>query len=207
MNMRKENVQIKFLKLPMFILFLFSSTVVGAKESESVVELKKQVESLQKRIEQLEAERNNALSKPDPYFQRRPQWDPFEEINRMQQEMDQMFQNSFDRSGGRQGIFSNQMNFDANFDLKETSDGYEIKIDMQGLDKDKVDIQINEHSITIKGEQSREDTEQGPNQYVRSQSFGSFMRTIPLPMDADTTKVKTEKEGDRLVIRMPKKNK
>ena len=76
---------------------------------------------------------------------------------------------------------------------------------MTGLDKEKIDIEINEHSITVQGEHSRQDTEESPNRYFSSQSFGSFMKTIPLPVDADTTEIKTEKEGDTLVVRLPKK--
>ncbi|HLF18828.1 MAG TPA: Hsp20/alpha crystallin family protein [Candidatus Omnitrophota bacterium] len=35
--------------------------------------------------------------------------------------------------------------------------------------------------------------------------FGTFLKTIPLPVNADTEKVKTEQKGDELVITMPKK--
>ena len=76
---------------------------------------------------------------------------------------------------------------------------------MAGLDSEKVDIQINDRSITVKGEYSKQDTEENPDSYISSQSYRSIMKTIPLPVDADTTKVKTEKEGDYLVIRLPKK--
>jgi HSP20 family protein len=85
-------------------------------------------------------------------------------------------------------------------------DGYEIIFNMKGLDQEKVDIEINEHSITVKGEHSRQEKEEGQGTFYSSSSFGSFMKTIPLPVDADTSKVKTEKKGDSLVIRLPKKN-
>ena len=97
------------------------------------------------------------------------------------------------------------MSFDHDFDIQETDEGYQIKFDLKGLDQEKVDIDINEHSITVKGEHSAKDTEESENSFFSSQSYGSFMKTIPLPIDADTKKVKTEKEGNSLVIKLPKK--
>ena len=194
------------------VLLAFSLCCIPAvaEETEDVAELKKQIEVLQKRVEELETEKEDEDSFYTPRSRFRRGfgfgWDPFDEMDRMQEQMNQMFQNSFSRGGsGKRGMFSSNMSFDYDFDLKETNDGYEIKFDMTGLDKEKIDIQINEHSITVKGEHSRQDAEESQNSFFSSQSFGSFMKTIPLPVDADTSKIKTEKEGDTLVIRLPKK--
>ncbi len=196
------------ISIVVMIIFLYSAFVC-AEETENLTELKKQIENLQKRVEQLEAEKKDSEDRSQFNFQQRSGTgrDLFEEINRMQKDMDQMFQNSLRQPGGVQGIFAGPENFDANLDFKETDKGYEIEFDMTGLDKDRVDVQINEHSITIQGEQSRQDEETGPHRYFSAQSFGAFMKTIPLPIDADTTKTKTEKKGDILVIQLPKKNK
>lgn len=179
-------------------------------DEPTMEDLKKQIEVLQNRVDELESSKKHQDKDEDDswgHFNRRrsSRWDPFEEIHRMQEEMDNMFQHSFGQSGGFQGSFSNNMGFDYDFDINETDKGYEIKFDMKGLDKEKIDIEINDHSITVKGEHSMQQTEEGQNQYFSSQSFGSFMKTIPLPVDADTAKVKTEKEGDTLIIKLPKK--
>ena len=188
---------------------LLCSSSVFAKET--IEDLRKQVEHLQKRVEELEGAKEKQAEDDDAsrgFFNRRRNrgWDPFSEMERMQEEMDRMFQHSFSRRGsGGPGMFSNNMSFDADVDLKETKEGYEITFDLKGLDEEKFDIQINEHSITVKGEHNSEETEERSNQYFQSKSYGSFMKTIPLPVDADTSKVKTEKQGDQLVIQLPKK--
>lgn len=174
---------------------------------EGVAELKKQIEALQTRVEELESQQRMQEKKEDLLRgSKQGRWDPFEEIDRMQEEMNRMFQSTYSRTGGTgRGMFSNDMSYDYDFDIKETKDGYEIRFEMKGLDQEKVDIQINEHSITVKGERSEQQTQEGENRFFSAQSFGSFMKTIPLPVDADTSKVKTEKEGDSLVIKLPKK--
>lgn len=185
------------------MVFVFSGSVV-AQQAETVPELKKEIEALQKRVNQLEMEKrdsfyNPGMNGPDVG------WDPIMEMNQMQQRMDQMFQSSFGQPGARQGIFSSTMRFDQDIDLKETDQGYEVNIDTTGFDQNKVDVQINEHSLTIKGEQSKDEHLEGPDRKMSSRSFGSFMKTIPLPADADTANAKTEKQGNSLVISLPKK--
>jgi HSP20 family protein len=188
-----------------FIFFWVFFAPASAQESRDTSSLQEQIRALQKRVEALEAE-NRALKDRGRVSPRnRWAWDPFEEINRMQQEMDRMFQHSFGRSGDKQGMFSSNMSFDYDFDIQEKDDGYEIRFDMAGLDKEKIDISINERSLTVTGEHSRQDTEEGPDRYFSSRSFGSFMKTIPLPEDADTTEVKSEQKDDTLIIFIAKK--
>jgi len=201
------------LKKILIVVAVFLLTVVGsglnvqADDAATIAELKQQISALQRRVEELEARNAVSANLPEGDDSGLPYWDPFVEINRMQAEMDQMFQRSFGRPGARSGMFSSNMSFDADLDLQEKADGYELKFDMRGLDKDKVDIQIHGNSITVKGERSAQNQEKGQGEFFYSQSFGSFMKTIPLPIDADTAQIKTAKEGDYLVVRMPKKNK
>lgn len=203
-------------RVPIFLIsvlatVLFFSAYAPSFAGDNVEDLKKQIEALQKRVDELESAQarqnqgqGNAWGALPP--QQNQGWDPFDEMRRMQEDMDRMLQNSSGPAGSPQGgVFSNSMSFDTNIDMKETSDGYEITLDMQGLDKDKVDININEHSITVKGESSRQDKEESTGSVFSSSSYGSFMKTIPLPVDADTSKVTSEKEGENLVIRIPKK--
>lgn len=194
--------------------FLFGMCILcfPSQAEENIEELKEQIEALQQRVEELEATQQNSQQGQEQddwgFFNSRGSggWDPFSEMDRIQQEMNRMFQNSYHRRGSfSPGMFSNAMSFDYDLEVEEIDDGYQLKVDMTGLDEEKIDIQINEHSITVTGEHSKQEDTQNPHSRFSSRSFGSFTRTIPLPVDADTAAVKTEKEGDYLVIRLPKK--
>jgi len=170
---------------------------------ESIEELKAQVSALQSRVQELETQQRSAL--PAHPFQHRG-WDPFARMQQIQEEMDALFSNAFSAPmGSPQGAFSTDMVFDQEIQLKETDKGYEVRFDLAGLDKDKVDIQINKHSLTVSGQYSEEHKEENPNARIQSQRFGTFLKTIALPVDADTGNVKTEQQGDGLVITLPKK--
>lgn len=206
MKTRRKFLLTFFLTVSVASIFFLSN--VGAQEPEAgVEELKSQIRALQKRVDELEARQQMPQRQDDSWdpFNRQGGWDPFDEIERIQEEMNRMFQSSLQRQGpGHQGVFSNSMMFNTDLDVVEKGKAYEIRFDMAGLNQEKVDIEVNEHSITIKGEHSREERQEGDDRFFRSQSYGTFMKTIPLPVDADPGKMKTEKEGDTLVITIPK---
>ncbi|MEW6534654.1 MAG: Hsp20/alpha crystallin family protein [Candidatus Auribacterota bacterium] len=182
-------------------------------EGDDIEELKKQIETLQNRVAELEAaqdqQKNSRDTTRDPLgvFRHQPQrWDPFEEIARMQEEMDRMFRNSFAFGGNdSRGMFRSDMFYDDSFAVKEEPDKYIIEFDMAGLDQGKVDIQVNEHAITVKGEGMEEKTAENENQVFRSKNYSTFMKSIPVPEDADTAKMETRQEKDKLIIILPKK--
>lgn len=199
----------KILISALFIFFISSIFINPALAKEKTsAELQKQIEMLQKRVEELESEKqqrqnlnNDALSPA-----RERMRNPFEDIYRMQEEMNRLFQNSFTTNeNASKGFFSNNMSYDDKFEIKDQKDKYILEVDMKGLNQEKTNIQINDRYITIKGEQSIENKQEENGSYVSSKSFSSFMRTFPLPEDADTSNVKSDKKGDKIIITLPKK--
>jgi len=83
-------------------------------------------------------------------------WKLFPEIKRMQKEINRMFQDSFHRRGWpSSGILNSNIFYDEEFDLKKTDEGYMLKLDVKGLDKENINVDINENAITISGEYSQ----------------------------------------------------
>ena len=88
-----------------------------ALSEESLEDLKKQIEALQQKVDQLES---NQAQNVVPVQSRVPvrstgvqQWNPFDQFDQMQQQMDSLFQGFFNSpSIDRQGIFSNNIMFD-----------------------------------------------------------------------------------------------
>ena len=188
--------------------------------NDSLKALKAQIASLQKQVNQLKAEKaSNPQQAPQPqpaptyqnqyYPPTGGGWDPFTEMQRMQEEMARMLQQSFAPAAfgnaPRTGMFQNNLSYNQNFDLKKTKNGYQIAFNMKGLDKDKLDIEVNDHSITISGQRSASQKQSNKNSAYSAQSFSSFLQTVPLPKDADPQKMETKKQGDQLIITIPKK--
>ena len=86
------------------------------------------------------------IQSPDPFpFSFDPDtWDPFDEMNRMQSRMDQIFQDAFGRfrnSKHFQGLVDNPV-FSPHVDIQDTDDSYVVRFDMPGMDQSKIDVQV-----------------------------------------------------------------
>jgi HSP20 family protein len=91
------------------------------------------------------------------------------------------------------------------FEIQDKGVGYEVKIDIAGLDKETLNVEIDQQRMVLSGQNSSETEERSPGSYVSVKSYSSFSRTVPLPEDADPAKVSSEMIGETLVVRIQKK--
>ncbi len=132
----------------------------------------------------------------------------FTYMERLHKQMEQMIQDSFsqmDTPSGFGGMFKSDLSYDRSVNFEEENNMYLLKLDISDLDKDKINIEINERYITISGEYSSETEESQTGVSMEARQFGSFTRTIPMPKDADMNGIKTGKEGGTLIIKISKK--
>jgi HSP20 family protein len=169
---------------------------------QQLQELNKRLERLEQRIDQNATPWDSQAMGPSAQ-----PWDPTAEMERFREEMNRLFQHSFNSSGLLNGgIFNNNIVFKEGLDLKETKDGYEIKVDMAGFDKDKVNIEVNGRTLTISGQSQTQNQQSGPQNYFSSNNYRSFSQTVLLPDDANVDKMQTKKDGGAVIITLPKKS-
>lgn len=67
-------------------------------------------------------------------------------------------------------------------DVAETDQAFEVKLDLPGVKADEVDIQIDNNTLTVRGQRSEEKEEKDEEyQYHRvERSSGSFTRSVVL---------------------------
>ncbi len=132
---------------------------------------------------------------------------PFEEIQKLQQEMDQIF-NRFHQRFLNDAAFVKFNDTFANspaIDLKDSKDKYVIKADIPGVDKKSIEVSEKDGLLTIKAKTSREKEEKKENFIKQERFVGEFLRAITLPKDADASKMKTDYKNGVLKIVIPKK--
>ncbi len=144
----------------------------------------------------------------DPFFHSGfDVWDPFEEMDQIQGMMNRMFRDSFNR-GFSGGGFSGRHGFTYQPDLnvQETNDAYLVSLDLPGVEKDKISVKVQNGVLTVSGER-RSDTETSDDSkgfYRMEKSYGSFMRSFPLPSDADSEGMTAESKNGILTVHLPK---
>jgi len=129
-------------------------------------------------------------------------WDPFRELQSMQDRMNRIFGDVYARRGDDDVM--------ARGDWMPLVDIYEndrhellIKAEMPGMKREDIDIKVENNTLTIRGERRRE-SEVREEQYHRvERSYGSFSRSFSLPSTIDSEKVSAEYKDGVLTVLLP----
>jgi HSP20 family protein len=110
--------------------------------------------------------------------------DPFSTMRRFSEQMDRWFgEMGFDRdSGAWRGVSAGRPSFwSPQVEANQRGDRFIVRVDLPGLKKDDVNIEVADNMLTIQGER-RDEHEEDREGYYRSECrYGSFARVIPLP--------------------------
>ncbi len=90
-------------------------------------------------------------------------------------------------------------------DILETENELVLKADIPGVEMKDVDIQLENGTLTIKGERRFEKEEKEKGFHRLERSYGSFVRYFTLPDTVDPEKVKAEYNAGVLTVSLPKK--
>jgi HSP20 family protein len=91
------------------------------------------------------------------------------------------------------------------FIKEETKDAYLVKMDIQGLDRAKLNVGVNPNFIRISGARTVQAEEKSSGTPVSSSGTSSFSQVIPIPKDADPKAIKAQTKGNALLVIIPKK--
>ncbi len=90
-------------------------------------------------------------------------------------------------------------------DVYETDDSYVLKADLPGLKKEDIKIDVNDNTLTFRGEKKIEEKTEKDN-YVRvERSYGSFKRSFTLSDKVDSENIKAGYKDGVLEITLAKK--
>ncbi len=90
--------------------------------------------------------------------------------------------------------------------IKETKEGFEVKVAAPGFDKNDFKLELNHDVLTISSEkQAESETKEGEQYTRREYCYSSFKRSFVLPDSADAEKINAEYKNGILDITIPKK--
>ncbi len=160
-------------------------------------DLKNQVQALQQKVDQLEkqlanrssSQVNAQLPNAGSFYD---QWDPFAQMQMMEHQMGHMMK-------------ENAVDFNPREDIKQMPHAYIVSMDIPGMQKDKINLEVKNGVLVVSGQRESEVKEQRPNQYYRQERyFGNFLRTVPLPDDAKTDNINAQYKDGVLTITVPR---
>lgn len=90
-------------------------------------------------------------------------------------------------------------------DIHETDDSFVVKADLPGMNKEDIQIDIKDSTLTLKGEKKFEQQVSKDN-YIRvERTYGTFIRSFTLPQNVDPDKIKAKYKDGVLELTLPKK--
>ena len=99
---------------------------------------------------------------------------------------------------------SDSQYFTPAIDIHETDTEYQMSVDLPGLKKEDVKIEINARSLTLSGVRHFENKEQSEGYNRREKFYGEFRRSFTLPENINTEDIKAQMENGVLELRLPK---
>ena len=123
---------------------------------------------------------------------------------RFTKQMPSVFDRFFD---GDLMDWSNDVNMTLpSVNIKETKEGFEVKVAAPGFDKNDFKLELNHDVLTISSEKQAENETKEGEQYTRREyCYSSFKRSFVLPDSADAEKINAEYKNGILDITIPKK--
>lgn len=92
-------------------------------------------------------------------------------------------------------------------DVYEESGNVIAKLNLPGIDPQKIDVEVEDHHLRISGTREEEKEEKTKHYYSKEIRRGSFERIVPLPCAVKKDKVTAEYKNGELKVTLPKMEK
>lgn len=130
-------------------------------------------------------------------------WNPLQEFNSIQQQMNRVIDNVFGSS--RFHLTDQQLlPWEPVVDIREDEDAFYVYAEIPGVKKEDVKITMNNNLLSIRGEKKQEIEKSESNYHRIERSFGSFERTFTLPLTVKTDRITAAFTDGVLRVDLPK---
>jgi len=127
-------------------------------------------------------------------------WDPFREVVALQNRMNSLFREMNENDNPL-----TTASFVPAVDIYEDAKKVMLKLEVPGMEEKDLDIRVENHTLTVKGERKFEKEEKEENFHRIERSYGSFFRAFSLPTTVDTEHVQASYNAGVLKLELKKK--
>lgn len=89
-------------------------------------------------------------------------------------------------------------------DIKEYDDDYKVKVEMPGIKKEDVDVELNKNYLTISAQKNEEKEEKNKKYHKTEFRYGSYSRTVYFPHEIDVNEANASVDNGVLHLDLPK---
>jgi HSP20 family protein len=130
-------------------------------------------------------------------------WDPFRDVATLQDRINRIFNESFGRSRDLDEEVS-LYDWSPPVDIYETGDGVVLKVELPGVNKDDVSVEVKDNVLNLKGERLLDPEIKDENYYRKERSFGKFNRSFSLQETIKPDLIKASFKNGVLTVEIPR---
>jgi HSP20 family protein len=131
--------------------------------------------------------------------------DPFALLRQMTSELDRVFDDwpSFRWPSFRAAALPEMVTWSPKIEVFEKNDRLVTRVDLPGMKKDDVSVEVTDGHLALSGERKRETEEKKGTFYRSEREYGSFYRSVPLPEGVKLEDVKATFADGVLEVSIP----
>jgi HSP20 family protein len=133
-------------------------------------------------------------------------WEPFRDLASLQDRIDRLFEDTLGRA---RGTFGDEALEGARWapavDILERPNELVLKADLPGIDPKDVEINVQNSTLTLRGERKFESDVKEDDFRRVERVYGSFVRSFFLPQAVDSDRVEAEYRNGVLEVKLPKR--
>lgn len=130
-------------------------------------------------------------------------WNPLQDLMVLQDRMNRLFEDATQRrsQSSEGGDEFERADWTPAADIYETDKGFLIALDLPGIKRDALEIDIDDNRLVVKGTRVVDDTTPRRSERPR----GRFLRSFAVPASIDQGNISAEYKDGVLQIRLPKR--
>ena len=126
-------------------------------------------------------------------------WQPYTDVDTLRQQIDRLFDDSI----FNEFLGDRSTTFVPPAELEETDDALYLRVELPGLNKQDIQVDVSAESVAIRGDRNLPATDETVKR--RSEfRYGNFQRTVSLPTRVQHTEAKAAYEDGILTLTLPK---
>jgi HSP20 family protein len=129
----------------------------------------------------------------------------FREMEEVSDRLNRFFGGRLRGNGGKESLIVTD--WMPAVDIQETEAEYLLKAELPEVKKEDVKVTVENGVLTVQGERKQEKEEKGKKFHRVERSYGTFLRTFAVPLDAEENKVAADFKDGILRVHLPKTEK
>ncbi|HET7379553.1 MAG TPA: Hsp20/alpha crystallin family protein [Gaiellales bacterium] len=126
-------------------------------------------------------------------------WSPFQQMERMQRDLDRLFGGfAIESDQGQRRTWLPPV------DVEQTPEAMILKLDLPGIDRDAISIETHDGILTISGKRDEQKEETHEGYVMRERITGSFARSFSLPPHAKVDDIGAAVQDGVLTVTVPR---